>query len=193
MPRLSRAELQREIQRELERDPDISTRAIIRRVRERGIRAGTDRLRAITRLARGGVGGLETLDRGLFATQRQFDIAVRETISDYGGGRVLDGQPTHTRISWVAHGRIAVFHYGDLLSIERVTVRGVAIYSLNNYRPELLAARAAHDLAIQAVKQAGNFPDTLIEGIETEIISSDIEIRDADLRGARNRYGTRRT
>lgn len=194
MPRLSRSELIAELTRELQNDPDISTRAIGRVLRERGIRVGNDRLRATARQVRAGItqGNILDIDRSIFATPRQAQIALLEAIEDAAGHRNVEVNPTHVRIVWTARARVAVYHYGDLISTEDVTVKGVAVYRLEDYKPDLLAARAAHDLTIQAVKQAGDFPDTLIEGIETVILYQDIEVQDADPRGNRNRYGERR-
>lgn len=195
MPRLPREELIREITRELETDRDISTREISRRLRGRGVRVGNERLRAVARALRRQATDLASalsIPREEIPTERQYQQILREFADTSIQGQRLIEEPTHTRLSWVARARIAVYHYGDLLSVEDVTARGIAVYSLADYRPELLAARAAHDLVIQAVRQAGDFPDTLIEGIETEVLYQDIQIQDADLRGSQNRYGARR-
>lgn len=195
MAKLPRRELVRELTAELENDPDISIRAIGRRVRDRGITVSNDRLRATVRAIRGGAAGgdVALFDRGKFVSERQFTIALRDAIYEHAAANDIEVNPTHMRLVWQATGTVDVYHYGDLLSRETVQANGVAVYAIADYKPELLAARAANELTRLAIHQAGDFPDTLIEGVETEVISSDIRLTDTDLRGSRNRYGTRRT
>ena len=192
MPRLPTRDLEREIAREIADDPDISIRGIGRRLRERGIRAGNDRLRAIARGARAGItsGNLAGFDAGIFRTPRQARTAIRELAGDIGRDALPD--PTHAAVTYTATVRYRLTFYGDEIETGTETLRGTVVQPIEAYRPDLIAERVANSLAQRITQRVGSGTTTYIEGLEVQILASDVRVDNVELRGSARRAVARR-
>lgn len=185
MARINATELAREIERELDDDPDISIRAIGRRLRARGIRAGNDRLRALARGVRGGASPerLTRFDPGIAATPRQARILLTELATALGSPALPN--PSHIAISYEGTADVNVTLYGQPYLRQTFAVRGILVQPIEAYTPDLLAERVARQIAGQVSQQIGDGSTTLIEGIDIDILREDIRVISSELRGTR--------
>ncbi len=191
--RVPTADIVRELETRLARDPDISIRGLGRELRADGIRISNDRLRALTRATRSGVtsaAGLAGLDSGQFRSERQLAIAIREL-----GEEITERatpRPTHIALTYTGTAHVVVNFYGQLLFRETLIVEGRIVQPVTAYNPELIAERVATQIAGQVTQRVGSGSDTYIEGIEIEIVRQDIEVTSVDLRGDQTVAAARR-
>lgn len=187
MVRINTAELVREIERELDDDPDISNRAIGRRLRARGIQVGNDRLRALAQGRRVGatLASPTGFDPSAFRTARQARIALRELARELGESVLPD--PSHVFIAYEGMADVNVTLYGQPYLRQVFTVRGQLVQPIDAYQPDLIAERVARQIAGQISQQIGDGSTTLIEGIDIQILRQDIRVTRTELRGDRNR------
>lgn len=174
-------ELERRVTQLLHRDPDLSRTAIVKELREEGLRFGNDRIRAIIRVARQdprfGFG------REAFPTARQFFTALREygaTISE----RIENAfEGTHVAMSWNGTCQYIVYLYGNVHARGVFTMRGRIVQPSERFQTDNVFARIEEQMVGRIIEETGLAGGgSHGAGIEVEVSGININIEQTEIR-----------
>ena len=183
MARFSSAELRAEIGRAIDRDAGLSTEAIIREIRAKGLRGANVRLRTLVEFQRKNITPATRgafLDLNIQTTER-----AKAVITELGFGEPAGrSKGTHIAITWSATYAAQIFLYGQRLETVSGTERGRIVQPLDRIDRELIEARIENMIDGRIVSQIGSGSESFIEGIEVELTTLDVQVDDAELRGS---------
>lgn len=183
----------------LTENPGLSTRAVVRRVRQQGFRGGNERLRDLAQIARERV--QQELGGQLHESVTDFTIILdlpsltpdrrRRLLRSAGartrkvsrrGPAVQLGLPEFVAIDWESHYSIEFFLYGQPERIESGTLTGQIVQPLERYDRELITARIEQQIIGRITQSYTGGTESYVEGLDWRIRRLDVNIRNLELR-----------
>ena len=126
-----------------------------------------------------------SFDPAAFRTARQARIGLVEFAREFGEPALPS--PSHIFIVFEGTADVNVTLYGQPYIRRVFAVRGQLVQPIDGYNPDLIAIRVARQIAGQVSLEVGDGNTTLIEGIDVDIISTDVRVISTELRGSTRR------